>query len=656
MTRRAHEIETLLLTMFAAVPLYFTDAIGKVPVAVFHLAMAAIVLRVAKGKTPELIPARLMRWIAIAYVPCYVIDWRMISGTAIAASVHLVLFIAVYQPIEAMRRDNQAQRMLTATLIFVASLATSTHVTVVPFVLLFAFVMFRQLIYVSHLETVRSLETSQSTAREYAEAPSGRAAGFYLAGSMLIGTLLFPLLPRVRSPFMSGMAGSLAGSSTSLSEKIDFRQARSSSSDPTIVARVWMDAGAQRRFAPMRLRAMVYDRYERAEWRQTLRGLREVPLRDGAFVLGRASGASAEIVVQQRAQRDKVLVPVGAYSLTGLPARLYEGPARDTYLTYHDAPVSLNVRISEDTEPLRLMRVTTVNYPVTAEVAAMARRIVGNEARPDRQAALVERYMTGNFRYVQNAGDPGRTMSVEDFLLRDRAGQCEYFAAGMVVLMTSLDVPARIAGGFYGGRRNPLTGYYAIRREDAHAWTEVWDGARWVTFDATPVQLRPGSGAMNPLREYAAAIGDSLTFAWDRYVLTYGLGDQAVLADSVIQWTREATRTIRGRLRSNAKKLTSPQFLNVLALLVAAGLIVALVIRRRRPLFDLLSSHLTKHGIDVGPSTTMEEALQRLRTHHAETARALEPLIAMYEEERFSAHADRSRMRWIRRRLAELRA
>lgn len=649
MTRRAREIETLLLTMFAAAPLYFTDAIGKVPVAVFHLAIAVIVLRVAKGKTPELIPARLMRWMALAYVPCYFIDWRLISGTAIAASTHLVLFIAVYQPVEAMRRDNQAQRMLTAALIFVASLATSTHVTVVPFVLLFAFLMFRQLMYVSHLETVRSVE------REYAEAPSGRAAGFYLAGSMLIGTLLFPLLPRVRSPFMSGMAGSLAGSSTSLNETIDFSQERSSSSDPTIVARVWMDVQAKQRFAPMRLRAMVYDRYELAEWRQTLRGLREVPFRDGAFVLGRASGASAEIVVQQRAQRGKVLVPVGAYSLTGLPARLYEGPARDTYLTYHDAPVSLNVRISEDTEPLRLTPVITVNYPVTAKVAAMARRIVGDEARPERQAALIEQYMTRNFRYVQNAGDPGRTISVENFLLRNRAGQCEYFAAGMVVLMTSLDVPARIAGGFYGGRRNPLTGYYAIRREDAHAWTEVWDGARWVTFDATPALLRPGSGAINPLSEYAAAIGDSLTFAWDRYVLTYGLGDQALLADSVIQWTREATRTIRGHLQSSANPLASPDFLNVMALLVATALIVALVTRRRRPLFDLLASHLAKHGIEVGPSMTMEEALQSLRTHHAEAARALEPLIAMYEEERFSAHADRSRVKKIRRRLAEMR-
>lgn len=650
MTRRAREIETLLLAMFAAVPLYFTDAIGKIPVAVFHLAMTAIVIRVASGRSPELLPATFMRWLAIAYIPCYFVDWRVFSGTAIAASTHLVLFIAFYQPIESMQRENQSQRMLTAALIFVASLATSTHVTVLPFVLLFAFVMFRQLMYTSHLETVRSVEHS------YAEAPSGRAAGFYLAGSMVIGAMLFPLLPRVRSPFMSGMAGALSGSSSSLTETIDFRQSRSSTADPTIVARVWIDALAQVRFAPMRLRAMVYDRFEGSEWRQTPRGLREVRQRDGTFLLGKPKGQSAEVIVQQRAERGKILIPTGAYSLSGLPSRLYEGPTRDTYVTYHDAPVNLRVGVSEDTEPLQLLRVQKVNYPVTDEVAAMARSIVGDETRPERQARLIEQYLMTKFRYVQNGATPGKTASVEEFLLRTHEGQCEYFAAGMVVLMTSLDVPARIAGGYYGGRRNPLTGYYTIRRDDAHAWAEVWDGARWATFDATPVALRPGSSRINPLREYAAAISDSLTFAWDRYILTYGLGDQVLLAEGLMEWTRAKAASIRGYLQSSSKTLASPDFLSAIALIVAVLLLYVLVSRRRQPLFDLLASHLAKHGIEVGPSMTMEEALQRLRVEHADAARALEPLIAMYEEERFSAHVDRTRIGRIRRRLAELRA
>ncbi|HYC62580.1 MAG TPA: transglutaminaseTgpA domain-containing protein [Thermoanaerobaculia bacterium] len=649
MTPRAREIETLLLTMFAAVPLYFTAAIAKLPIVVFHIAMAAIVVRVAMGKSPELLPARLMRWLAVAYVPLYFVDWRLTSGTAIAASTHLVLFIAVYQPIEAMQRKNHGQRMLTAALIFVASLATSTHITVLPFVLMFAFVMFRQLMYASHLETVRSVD------REYAEAPSGRAAGFYLAGSMLIGALLFPLLPRVRSPFMSGFAGSLAGSSTSLTESIDFSEARRASNDATVVARVWMNPATEVMFTPVRLRAMVYDRVDRGAWRQTRRGLREVPARNGMQTLGQPSGATGEMLVQHKPQRGKLFMPVGAYAMTGLPARLYEGPTRDTYMTYYDQSMNLRVRVSEDTEPLRLTRVAPANYPVTPQVQALARSIVGAETRPGRQAALIERYMTTNFRYVQNAGDPGAPIPIEDFLLRTRAGQCEYFAAGMVVLMTSLDVPARIAGGFYGGRRNPLTGYYALRREDAHAWTEVWDGSRWVTFDATPPALRPGSGAVNPIREYAVALADSMTFAWDRYVLTYGLGDQAALVETAIESVRNTMRSMRARFHATKDALLSPGFLRIVALFVTIVLGIALLKRRRTPLFQLLSSHLARYGIEVGPAMTMEDALRQLRAQHPDAARALEPLIGMYEEERFSTHADRSRVAKIRRKLAELR-
>ena len=86
-----------------------------------------------------------------------------------------------------------------------------------------------------------------------------------------------------------------------------------------------------------------------------------------------------------------------------------------------------------------------------------------------------------------------RGMTVDDFLLKDRRGHCEYFAAGMVALMTAVDVPARIVGGFYGGKLNPLTGYFIVRREDAHAWVEVFDGGAWQTFDPTPATLRPGN-------------------------------------------------------------------------------------------------------------------------------------------------------------------
>ena len=82
---------------------------------------------------------------------------------------------------------------------------------------------------------------------------------------------------------------------------------------------------------------MIYDRYEDGEWRQTLRGLREVPLRNGVLTLGRRAGVDGRSDrAAASATRASCFLPVGTYAVTGMPTRLYEGPARDTYYAYHD--------------------------------------------------------------------------------------------------------------------------------------------------------------------------------------------------------------------------------------------------------------------------------------------------------------------------------
>jgi len=638
----------LLLAMFAAVPLYFTYAISVFALILFHSLMGLIVLRVALGRTPELVPAWLMRWVAMGYVLFYVLDAVALSRSAIAASTHLVLFIAVYQPIESVNRQNHSQRLLTTALIFVASIATSTHLTIVPFIVVFAFFVFRQLMHVSHEETARSI------GHEYGEAPSGRSAALYLGGAIVIGALLFPLLPRLRNPLVRGMTGPLPGASTSLSETINFNEKRGAQGDATVVARVWMDREARPFFTPLRLRGMIYDRYDDGEWRQSLRGLRQVAERDGTFSLGRAAGVQRDAIVEMRSQRGKIYLPPDTFAVSGL-STLYEGPARETYYTYDDGPLAARVRMGYESEPLRLTRVQMSGYPISPAVETLARTIVGSEERPERKAALIEQYMVRNFRYVPN-DEASEAMSLERFLLVERGGHCEYFAAGMVALLNAVGVPARIAGGFYGGQLNPLTGYYAIRREDAHAWTEVWTGTRWATFDSTPPALRPGARQQNPLSLYLAAVGDSMTFFWDRYVLTFGLGDQISLFEDLTTWAGTTVASVADRLRNEARVIArSGELTLLLVVVVAAGLAIILFQRRRKRLFDVLASYLAAQGIRVGPSMTMAEALEVLREQHPEAAEELAPVIALYEEETFGARSDRARARTIKRKLAELR-
>jgi len=642
MTRKARELETLFLAMFAAVPLYLTLAIGKLPLFLFHAAMTGIALRVAAGKGPELIPARLMRWMAIAYVPFYLVDWLVLSHSAIAASTHLVLFIAVYQPIEAMKRENQAQRILTAALIFVASIATSTHITIVLFVLAFAFLIFRQLMSISHLETARTLE------REYAEAPSARAALFYVCGALVIGAALFPFLPRVRNPFVQGVTGGLPGATTALSETIDFREPRVTALDSTIIARIWIDYSRRPFFIPIRLRGNIYDDYRNGQWQQRARGIRPLPLRDDGFFIGRRDGIDGSAAVQMKAEAGKLYLPVGTYNIDGLTS-LYEGPARDTYYTYNRGLLNFNVRMALRAEPLRSIRVVPIDYPVTPEVAKLAREVVGAETSPERQARLIEQWMLTNFRYVPNPSTPP-AMSIERFLLRDRLGHCEYFAAGMAVMLTALDVPARIAGGYHGGRFNPLMGYFTVRRDDAHAWTEVWNGTRWLTFDATPPALRPGTESGSMMGAYASALSDSINYFWDRYILTFGLSDQISFFTDVIDWTRERVAS----LSAGARSFRDRTFVMLLSLVIAIGAAAIVLSRRRRTLFDLIAARLAARGVTVAPSATVEEALAELRTRDPQFANAIAPAIAMYEEETFSGRGDPMRRRTLRRMLAQL--
>jgi transglutaminase-like putative cysteine protease len=579
-------------------------------------------------------------------VPFYVVDAAVISRGAIAASTHLVLFIAVYQPAESMQRNNQGQRLLTTGLIFVASLATSTHISIVLFVAAFAFLMFRQLIDLSHLETVHSLDVPS------AGSPTARAAVFYLAGAALIGVILFPFLPRVRSPFVQGISGALAGSSTALSETIDFSESRVTPNDTTVVARVWIDQGARPFFTPIRLRGTLYDRWEGGEWRQTIRGLRQVAGFEGKYRIARPGGVARDAVVQQRAQKGRLFLPVGTYAVSGL-SNLYEGPARESYYTYSDGNLDLRVSMAYEAEPLRLQRVSMTGYPISPEIEAFARAIVGEETSVRGRADRIERYLSTSFRYVPNP-ETLEAMSVDRFLLRERAGHCEYFAAGMVVLLNAVGVPARIAGGFYGGRLNPLTGYYTLRREDAHAWTEVWDGTRWLTYDSTPVALRPGTQSGSRIGTYLSAIADSLTFFWDRYVLTFGLADQITLFTDLLTWAREQTLRAKASLAAQTRALVSRDFTSLAVIVVAAGLLVIVIQRRRRPLFDVLAAQFAQHGIEVNESMTMQEALEALRTREPEAAADLEPIVAMYEEERFSAQPDRKRAAMVRRKLAEL--
>jgi transglutaminase-like putative cysteine protease len=540
-------------------------------------------------------------------------------------------------------RRNGAQRLLTTALIFTASTATATHVAIVPFVIVFAFLLFRQLMHIAHRDAARDAGAAVP------ESPSSRTALFYLGATVAIGMLFFPILPRVRSPLLPGITASLTRASTGLSDTINLNNERTISADATIVSRVWMGQESIPFFTPLRLRGAVYDRFRNNEWLQPRREMKQLAAGPkGRVRVARGAGFTRRAAAQQRlVSGTRLFLPVGTVEIEG-PLMVFEGPTRDVFMASPRGEiVTYDMRLARDVMPLEARSVAVTNYPVTPPVAAMARQIAGNRTDVLQQAAAIEHYLSTRFTYVADPAQIGKKMTVDDFLLRERRGHCEYFAAGMVALMSALGQPARIVGGFYGGKLNPLTGYFVVRREDAHAWVEVYDGTAWRTFDPTPAALRPGNAQAGLLSVYASALDDSVSYFWDRYILTFGVADQIALAVDAMGRAREAAGTFASATRRSAAAATTPRA----AIVVIVAALLLLVRWRRRPAFELLRRHLAQRGIEVGPSMTMEEALRALP---GDDATALAPLIALYEAERFSAAGSRGARAEIRRRLAAL--
>ena len=190
----------------------------------------------------------------------------------------------------------------------------------------------------------------------------------------------------------------------------------------------------------------------------------------------------------------------------------------------------------------------TLNLPETendhdplAGLKAAAREVAANvpDGRPDVIARALESYLRdeGHYQYSLRPvrRRPG-TDPVEDFVVSQRQGHCEYFASALTLMLRSVNIPARLALGFKGGEWDPINRLYQIRELHAHAWVEAYlppealranllddprakkNGA-WLTLDPTPARAAEddlansfGIGALKRLLDLTQLV-------WTNYVL-----------------------------------------------------------------------------------------------------------------------------------------
>jgi protein-glutamine gamma-glutamyltransferase len=125
---------------------------------------------------------------------------------------------------------------------------------------------------------------------------------------------------------------------------------------------------------------------------------------------------------------------------------------------------------------------------VSKRTRVLAQQITQGLSNNYDKAVAVRDYLLKNYPYDYSPPpQQPDSDSVDQFLFVDKRGVCEHFTSAMIVLLRSLGIPARFVVGYGSGTYNPITGFYEVHANDAHAWVEVYfPGAEWVPFDPTP--------------------------------------------------------------------------------------------------------------------------------------------------------------------------
>jgi transglutaminase-like putative cysteine protease len=266
--------------------------------------------------------------------------------------------------------------------------------------------------------------------------------------------------------------------------------------------------------------------------------------------------------------------------------------------------------------------------PRARALAADWRSKAGDDPRRIAEQALqlFNREFSYSFEAPLLGADP-----IDDFLFGARSGWCEHYASAFTFLMRAAGVPARVVIGFQGGFYNASGGYYAVRRSDAHAWSEIWiAGDGWVRIDPTSAvapervsrDARQAFEAVDAWygRSWLASLRDQFDLAgywWNRAVVQFSAIRQRNLLDEA------------GMDGSDGRQLAIALLVGgVLALLLAAAL-AGWRRRSRDPLRDAwraLCTRLARVGVvrasNEGPSAFGQRAASLL-PQHAATIREL---------------------------------
>jgi len=253
-----------------------------------------------------------------------------------------------------------------------------------------------------------------------------------------------------------------------------------------IVLRV--DAGGQP--PPHTLRAAAYNVYAAGAWTAPAQGFMPIIPFGQTWEIAAGTGSSVWLSGWSEGDRSLLALPLGTFRLDSLnvaamqrnglgAVRVDEGPDMLRFEALFDARRSLDA--PPDAADLSLPS------NVRPALDQVAQAIVLPENDPHAAVQAIVGFFGSRFAYsLALSRKDGAPRSLNQFLLEDRRGHCEYFATATVLLLRYAGIPARYATGYAVQEWSALENQYVVRKRHAHAWALAWIDGYWQELDTTP--------------------------------------------------------------------------------------------------------------------------------------------------------------------------
>ncbi len=698
---RYFDTSLYLMIVTAFTTLASTGKLDLMWTVIVTLALALRGFLLLRGRE-VVIPERITDYLTVFYALFYLVDFFLLSGSFVTATIHLVLFITVVK-IFAIHRARDV--IWLCAMAFGAVLGSA--VLTVDTVFFAAFCLFLLLSVTTFIswEMKRSAAAAQECSREPHGGPKRMAwslsttAAFLMVAIVLGSVGIFFLLPRVSAGYLSRFAPRSQFTS-GFSDDVRLGEIGEIQQSNQVVMHIQIQGDTLGAY-DLKWRGVALEGFDGKRWYNPARPLPMMRNNFGAFDVGSFTRKNPEFhapvtasVTPQRIRYRVTLEPIGSHVFFLAPVvQTLFGNYREVRVDFagsvfnndRDRVVSRYEAISDvarpDPESLRAAPAgpsaaapaPALRLPVKIDprISELARQITEGAANDYDRALAIERHLTTRYGYTLQLLDAPEADPLAHFLFVRKQGHCEYFSSAMAVMLRTLKIPSRIVNGFRGGEFNDVTGSYIVRARDAHSWVEAWfPGQGWVAFDPTPASSNTTAGAWKRFLLYV----DAASEFWREWVINYDFSHQNQLGrDMAVKsrtwgldmrdWVRQRyRRLVRAAREAQNRAIESPLEWSLGAVVALASIVLLINVRRlwrafresrtaRRPeraprvaatiWYERMIRSLGRRGWHKRPTQTPEEFVVTIEDPALRVA--VENFTRRYQRARFGASADDAR-------------